>query len=265
MKKLFITTLAILFLLLFFACSEKDEGPAGNNDQPDPPEPAQTANFEFTFPDDTELADYVSEIIVYNDNDVTAYSLDQFVDLDNKDIDEHYLYAFQVFASDGFSARDKGYSDLNWDEFQTGYYLPSINDGRVYFPDESIPSAFNVKEAETISLYRKIDVILAGTTVMFEIGGLTTESVSYNDNDELVTYDGISMPQFISDYITENPENYEYLFIPYDDYGEMVYQWQDIQNAYWIPEKDRVVFLEGQEQYLTNFKYLYSITLSEIQ
>ena len=268
MKKL-LTILMVLFAFLFMVgCSENDDNPTGDDTDAQPPEMAEVADVEFVFP--TDVTAYNVTQIDFEGTQEDAISLDQFIDLDGKEYMDEETYLYQIFSTDedgNFSARNKNYDDLNWQDFIAGYYLPNVDEGKSYFPAfvENQINAYNVKYAHYIRLYRKIDVIMDGETTYFEVNSLTNEPISYTHSDELVETDGVTMTQFISEYVTENPENYEYVFMATDDYTVDPYPWSSMQTAYWVPEKDRVVFIDAEGNEIdTNFKHLYSIELSEI-
>lgn len=262
------TILMVLLVFLFLACSENDDNPTSDNNDAQPPDLSEIADVEFTFPED--LSSFEVTQIDFEGVQEEAISLDQFIDLDNKEISDEETFLYQIFSTDedgNFSARNKNYSDLTWSEFISGYFLPNVDEGKSYFPTfvENGIGAYNVKYAHYIRLYRKIDLILDGQTTYFEVGALSAEPISYTHSEEIVETDGISMIQFVSEYITAHPENYEYVFTATDDYTVDPYSWDTMQSAFWVPEKDRVVFIDAQgNETETNFKHLYSIELSEI-
>jgi hypothetical protein len=258
----------MLVMLMLSACSEKDST-SPNDNNPEPPALAAFADFDMQFLFSDDVTGLETTEILHNGVMETAITLEQFIDFSNKEITENEIYLYQIFSTDvdgNFSARNKGYTDLTWQEFTTGYYLPNVNNGKTYFPafTEQNINAYNVKNAHYIRLYRKIDVKKNGTNVAFEINALPMEEISYISNEDTLTVSATKMIHFISDYITENPEQFEYQFLATDDYVQ-TYSWENLQSAYWVPEKNRVVFIDAEgNQTLTNFKKLYSITLAEI-
>jgi hypothetical protein len=261
--------LGMLLFLLLTACSEKDSTGPDDNDNPNPPELAAFENFdeEFIFPDD--VTGFTTTEIEIDGVMETAITLEQFVNFGEKEIADEETYLYQIFSTDedgNFSARNKDYGDLTWAEFTQGYFLPEVSDGKTYFPNfvEENINAYNVKYAHYLRLFRKVDVVKAGTTTCFEVNGLPMEDISYIYNEEMLTVSATKMVNFISDYVTDKPEEFEYQFLATDDY-EHSYSWENLQSAYWVPEKNRVVFIDAEgNQTLTNFKKLYSITLAEI-
>ena len=180
----------ILFLfiaLIFIGCSEK----TGNTHDKTPPPMANNFDLQFIIPD--TLTEFISETINYNDEEVTAYSLINFIPQDSvniytnqNDFDARILFAIEAVSSDedgNFSPRKKGYPDLPWNQFKTGYYLPDVSK-RLYFPDENIFGVYDVKNAHYLKLYRKVDVVSSDKTVIFETNAFETKLITYFINDE---------------------------------------------------------------------------------
>ncbi|MDD2423922.1 MAG: hypothetical protein PHT37_07440 [Candidatus Cloacimonetes bacterium] len=157
MKKYLVMLVALAMMLSFTACSDKDKT---------------------------------------TDIDILGYSLDQFVTIaaaaaitnptDTENTDYRSLYAYEIVGSDGWSPRSSvnaGY-DLLWNTFKTGYLVPSDN-RRTWFDSETMPSAFRVKNAAQVRLYRQIGV--SGTAEEFvpqELGALTTHTVTNWNGEE---------------------------------------------------------------------------------
>ena len=269
--------LGVIILFTFTAC---DDGPSGNeNENPIPPSFAEVLDIEFTIPDSTELVNYTSEPVDYNDLIVTGYSLDQFVDMDsvNAYIDEdgfdgRKLFAIEIVSSDedgNWTPRDNGYYDLSWDDFMTGYLLPDEK-GRTYFADENIPSGYNVKWAYYLRLYRKIDVVLDANIIIFETGVFTPHEITYTKDEETYTVNAIKLENFISDYVTQDPQNFQYFFTAADgwvnDDSNNIFSWDTIQNGYWLPEQNKAVFLDTNfDTIFKSVKVVEKIDLVEIQ
>ncbi len=271
LAKLFI--MGIIVLITFTACD--DNTIENENEDPNPPSLATVVDIEFTIPDSTGLSNYISEEIDYNGAMVTAYVVDQFVDIDfvNAYIDEdgfdgRELFAVEIVSSDvdgNFSPRIQGYYDLSWDDFITGFLLPTEM-GRIYFPDDNIPTGYNVRWATYLRLYRKFDVVLDANVIIFETGAFETLDVYHQaGNGNFYTDPGFALTGLVSDYVTENPENYEYNFTSPDD-ETAVFTWEDIQSAYWLTTQNKAVFLnEDGTEFYSSFKYLSRIELVEIQ
>ncbi|MCD6177594.1 MAG: hypothetical protein J7K29_07135 [Candidatus Cloacimonetes bacterium] len=269
--------LGVIILFTFIACSD---GPSGNeNENPIPPAFAEVLDIEFTIPDSIELINYTSEQVNYNGLMVTGYSLDQFVDMDsvNAYIDEdefdgRKLFAIEIVSSDedgNWTPRDNGYYDLSWEDFITGYLLPDEK-GRTYFADENIPSGHKVKWAYYLRLYRKINVVLDANIIIFETGAFTPHEITYTKDEETYTVNAIKLENFISDYVTQNPQNFQYLFTAADgwvnDDSNNIFSWDTIQNGYWLPEQNKAVFLDTNfDTIFKSVKIVEKIDLVEIQ
>ena len=262
--------LGTLILLTFASCDENVNG--NDNNAPTPPSFAEIFDIEFTIPDSTELVNYSSEQVDYDGIMVTGYSLDQFVNMDsvNAYIDEdgfdgRKLFAVEIVSSDNYTPRDHEYYDLSWDDYITGFLLPTEL-GKAYFPNDNIPTSYNVKYASYLRLYRKIDVVIDADIIIFETGAFETEDVYHQaGNGTFYTDPGFALTGLVSDYVTENHGNYEYIFTSPDD-ETAVFTWEDIQSAYWLTTQNKAVFLnEDGTEFHSSFKYLNRIELVEIQ
>lgn len=269
--------LGVIILFIFTACDENVN--ENENDDPIPPVFAEVLDIEFTIPDTTELVNYTSEQVDYNGLMVTGFSLDQFVDMDSvnayideDDFDGRKLFAIEIVSSDedgNWTPRDNEYYDLSWDDFITGYVLPSEK-GRTYFANDNIPSGHNVKWAYYLRLYRKIDVVLDADITTFETGAFTTQEITYTKDDETYTVNAIELENFISDFVSEDPQNYEFLFTAADgwvnDDSNNIFDWDSIQNGYWLPEQNKAIFLDANfDTIFKSVKVLEKIDLVEIQ
>ncbi|MBT3755279.1 MAG: hypothetical protein HOK80_04535 [Candidatus Cloacimonetes bacterium] len=270
------TKLLLLGVIILFTFAACDDSPSGNqNDDPIPPSFAEVLDIEFTIPDSTELVNYSSEQVDYNGLMVTGYTLDQFVNMDSvnvyideDDFDGRKLFAFEIVSSDedgNWSPRDNDYYDLSWADFASGYLLPDEK-GRTYFANDNILSGYNVKWAYYIRLYRRMDVTHDGITTIFETGSFETEGINHQaGNGNFYTDPGFAITNFISDFIIQDPEDYEYQFTSvYDE--SIIYSWEDLQSAYWLTTQNKAVFLnEDGTEFLSSFKKLIKIDLVEIQ
>jgi hypothetical protein len=251
---------AFIFVMFAFGCSEKDNTGI-DNDNPTPPELAQIPDLEMAFPDSADLVNFISEDVNYEGVMVTGYNLVQFLDFNRAGVDE-LEYTYEIVADDGYSPRQGGNPDLTFAQFQTGYLLPTEK-FRTYFPDAAIATAYNVKYALKINLYRTIVVVDDdGNEISFQTGAFETEDVYHQaGNGQFYTDPGFSLINLISDYVMENPQNYDFHFTASDDYTA-TYTWDDLQTAWWLPEQNKAVFLnpDGTELY-SSFKYLIRVEL----
>lgn len=261
--KSFISLVVILTGLLFVGCSESDGNitdPTGNEGTL--PELATIPDFIFTVP--TNLTDFDSVEVDYNGESVWGFPLEQFISFEGRGVLKAEKYLYEMVSSDedgNWSPRNQEYTDLNYSQFSTGYLLPTEK-GRTFFPDESIETGYDTKYAQYFKLYHKIDVErLDGTIVSFETGALTSEEITYYDEGESETDTGISFTQFITDYITKTPENFNYEFTADDDFSETK-TWIESETAYWMPEnKERIIFFDSELNKLGSVKYLIKIKL----
>lgn len=261
MKRLtFLSLIIPLFLIFLISCSEKDSTGIGD-DPGTPPELAQEPDLVFAFPDSADLVNFTAVEIDYNGELVTAYSLDQFIDFQRVHVPE-LEYSYEIVAEDGYSPRNGGYPDLSWAQLETGYLLPTEK-FRTYFPGDEIASAYNVKYAQDINLYRTVIVVDSeGSEIVFQTGALETVDVYHQAGDEnFYTDPGFALSNFISDYVTTNPEGYQYHFTASDDYT-VVFSWDDIQNGWWLTTLNKAVFLNADgTEFHSSFKYLIRIEL----
>lgn len=276
MKRILLTAI-VIFILLLNACSETD-GPTGNDNQNEPPALAAVFDLQFTIPDSSELQQFQAEIISYEGSDVTAYNLGQFIPqitvnefLEIDDFDSRKLFSIEIVSSDedgNYSPRSHGYVDLRWDQFSSGYLLPAEK-GRTYFPDPSIETGYNVKEATYLKLYRGIDVNLNDVITTFEIEAIETESITYFKDEDTFTENAFSITELISDFVTEEQASYEYFFLTADEFinddSNNTFDWETLQNSYWLPEKNKAIFLNSEMMTIyKSVKYVQEITLESI-
>jgi len=270
-----LTLLLVLALFMFSGCSEKDStGP--DNPQPEAPALADNFDLEIVLPD--SLEQYDSQDVDYEGVNTTGYSLAQFVGqsevnqyLDVEQFDSRTLFAYEIVSSDddgNWSPRLRGMPDLAWSQFSSGYILPAES-AKAFFPDELIAGTYNVKYATYFRLYRKIDTSLDGTSTTYETGAFPTTEITYIKNDETFVEQGFPLTNLISDYVTDDQENYSYRFVAGDgwenDDTDNIFSWEDLQNGYWLTELDRAVFLnEDTTLKWKSVKYVESIQLAEI-
>lgn len=255
---------AFIIVMFAFGCSEKDSTGNDGND-PTPPALAQTPDLEMAFPDSADLFIFAGEDVVYEGETVTGYNLVQFLDFDRSGVDE-LEYTYEIVSDDGYTPRQGGNPDLSFAQFETGYLLPSEK-FRTFFPDEAIASAYNVKYALQINLYRTVVVVDAdGTEITFQTGAFETETVHHqSSNGSWYDDPGFAMENFISEFVTEEPVDFDYYFTASDEYS-VSFTWEDIQTSWWLPDQNKVVFLNADgTEYHSSFKYLIRIELVEIQ
>lgn len=179
------------------------------------------------------MADYTSEEITVDGVTTKAWKLDQFISKEdaNKflnitdDYDGRKLFAYNTVGSDGWTHRDNNkayFPDLRWDEYITGYLLPKEMDAKVYFPSEDIAKTYDVKNAETVKLYLKLDFKRSdGTIVTVEPKSFTLSDVSYynKDGSDESTDKAIKLVDMLSSYITQDTPN-QYKLYAVDDYDK---------------------------------------------
>jgi hypothetical protein len=252
--------LAVMFAMV--ACSEKDDdntGPNGNTAEP--PALAQVADEVMAVPDSASLVNYTSEVVNYNGEDLTAYSLNEFL-MQTMNDTLALEYTFEIASEDGYTPRQGGNPELTYADFATGYLLPT-NKYRTFFPSDDIFTAYDVKWADHVNLYRTVMVKDADANcVQFQTGAIETVDVYHQaGNGNFYTDPGFLLTQYISEYITESPEEYSYFFTASDDYTK-TYTWAELQTGYWLPEQNKAVFIDENGIELANsFKHLISIEL----
>lgn len=236
------------------------------------------------------LANYTSEDILYDGETIKGYPLLQFVsestvnnhfgdpewDEDSGNtgpVDCRKLFAYRVIASDNWNPYDdKGADDMSWDDFKSGYLLEKIYDAKVYFPSEEIFKMYDVKNAQDINTYRRIDILKdvdgsegGPTAIIFQLSAFSTEELEYWNSKQLevITGKGISIDQLFSEYVIAAADkgNYDYKFILADGFvgdgtgGKLLDNtctWEELQQAYYIFEedgevKDKIIILGPEE------------------
>ncbi|MCD4828370.1 MAG: hypothetical protein K8R90_02930 [Candidatus Cloacimonetes bacterium] len=261
-----ILLLATLFALT--ACSESDSTGGGNG--PAAPVLSDTPDATFEFPE--SLDGYTSEDVNYDDVTMQGYPLAQFFPIEQRDM-EPTEYHYQIVASDDWNPRNSSNTtwDLDWATFETGYLLPDA-DGRTWFPSDDVASAYNVKYADYVNMYRTIMVTGDdGLVTPFELSQYDVKALSYyyhDDDTEMVTYDAFPITNIITEYVTETPVDYSFIFVASDgwvnDDTNNTFTWSDMEKGWWVPEKNRVVFVgnDGYQMYKT-VKSVVGVSLSE--
>jgi hypothetical protein len=245
MKKLLLP--ALLFLFIMFGCSEKDDNTTSPN-TPQPPAMATVADSVFSFPaEDTSFPVDIIQQVTYNGESANAIPLSYFITKSmadqlvesTTDDETRKLFAYQIVASDGFNPRNRGYADMVWDTLNTGYLLPN-NTFRTYFPSDVVPTAFDVKNAATIKMFRAVQVVKAdGSVVLFEMNGLQEyQTANYDSLNEAA----VKLKDFITTYITTTPASYKYELVDNTETYVKEYTWDQIQDGYWLKETKRTIF-----------------------
>jgi len=249
MKKTHLLVLFAILMLLFTACSEKDDKNPTDPTTPivgNPPAMALTADYVFDLPaEGTEYPDSVIVDIEYSGAPTPGIPLTYFITKamtdelvgNNKADDTRSLFAYEPVGSDGISSRKNGDDDIFWSLFKEGYLLPE-NAHRVFFENPPV-NAYNVKYLDKIKLYRAVQVIKPnGDKVLFELNALETQQVAnHNDAQEA----GIELKSFISTFVTETPANYTYEFMASDEFA-VSYTWEQIQDGYWLKDSKTTIF-----------------------
>ena len=259
LKKLLILLIILSMLIVFTACSENDT--TGNDDLPQPPALALIPELVFAVPDSTDLVNFILEQIEFDGEMVDAYSLVQFLNFEREYVPE-LEYTFEIVSEDGYTPREGDNPDLSWTEFETGFLLPTES-FRTYFPSDDIFTAYDVKYATDINLYRTVVVVDAdGVFVTFQTGAIETEDIYHQaGNGNFYTDPGFELAEFISEHVTDSPENYEFYFTAADN-ETAVFSWEDIQAAYWLTTQNKAVFLnEDGTEFHDSFKKLIKIEL----
>ncbi len=115
-----------------------------------------------------------------------------------------------------------------------------------------------------------MDVIIDGNITIFEPGAFTPHEITYTKDDETYTVNAIELENFISDFVSEDPQNYEYFFTAADGWvnndSNNIFDWDTIQTSFWLPEQNKAVFLDADfDTIFKSVKVAESIELVEIQ
>jgi hypothetical protein len=217
--------------------------PVKNDDNNDPaleaiePELSDVYEFEIFFP--TNFDNYEAEEIDYKENKVTAYKLGQFITVDDlrAEIDERNIYAYEIVAYDDYTPRVSMPVDLSWSQFQTGYYMPSEKN-RTYFGEEADERPYNVKGANRVRAYRKIDVIVPDEEVlMYEVSAMVTVENDFTDYPGKI----IPLKHFVTSYVTKTPASFEYRLTGVNGVAQ-TYTWSEIKEGYWYIDGEKTFF-----------------------
>lgn len=197
-------------LLLFVACSEKDDNP-------------------------TDVNVYGYSLDQFITKSVVANSVDSAADT----LELRQLFNYEIVSGDedAWSPRQSvnaGY-DLNWESFRLGYLVPTDNN-RVWFQDPMLPSAFKVRNTATFRLYRTIRVNSGRGTKEIELRGLDVQQVNNWDGTPEAAIKLSDLMQGIAAYDSVS-------IVCYDGYGEgKYYQSAAIQDGYYLLDSERTIF-----------------------
>jgi len=298
-KTFLMMLLAGLVCLSFVSCEDDSDDEVAETVTYDAPDLATTADktIENAFSDLTGKT--TNDNVVHNDGTThTGYCLNQFVskseinelvglDADATE-DARDLFAVNITAGDGYAFRTKSEFDLSWGQFKEGYYLSAHDEVPVTFPSEEISKKFDIKGANKIELFRKLDIKKTdGTTVIVEVRAFAGETINYRnwkDNEDNQDT-GFKLSEVIYDYITTEKSSFNYKistidsFIPEEgseDYlADNTANWETLQNAYLLfPAEEgdeyKIIFLNEDDnttdttyptQKYKNLKYPQTIEL----
>ena len=257
--------------LMLVACSEKgknpiptpgDDFPPTLSNKPDETIPFPPRNYQF----DENLVVVLPEVNFSASNrqtDVKAVGLDFFflsamgqseigtTTQKSMSVDEAKMFTYRIVASDGWNPwKDRQAKDLYWDGYKEGFLtlyddIQDRNHFRTYFHDLSAESvySYNVQSAHELQLYRTITVVkLDGEEVMFQVNILDHQEIENPQNtnsDDLE--ESFKMMDLITRYITNTPEQYEYVVTSNDGFISIL-TWQHIQGAWYSRVVDRVFY-----------------------
>ncbi len=247
------TFILLCCVLLFFGCSDDDK----KNNTASLGMPAISEIPEHIIEIPADLSNYTAVDVDYNGDMVDGYSLSQFITVNPPE-----LFCYHLVSNDddgNWSPRSKDLADMNWEDFQTGYLLPSKSN-RTYFPSDEIETTYNVKFMGYIKLYRAIDVFRQGTLIRIYKNSLDFETLTYNGTE---TAEAVKLSTFISEFVTVNAEGFNYI-LDFADRSEATMNWSELQNSYIIEDSEVVLKLDNNNISLEQYSNLRTITLSEI-
>jgi hypothetical protein len=198
---------------------------------------------------------------------VNAISLDQFID---KSITDAYigdgrnetrrLFAYHIVSGeDGRTPRASSLRDLFWDEFAAGYLVPSDR-FRPYFAGyrEQSKAGYFINFVGEIELFRTMIVVNpTGGEILFYVNTLPVVKAE-NFAGELV--DAIQLTEFVTTFITKEPELYTYVIYAADNAFSSIFTWSDMENGHLIIDEDRT-FVRGQTSGAFRVRNPYKIAL----
>jgi len=202
--------LATITLMMFTACSDDDNN---NNVEPE-------TYYGYTL-DQFVPMEAISDLIVHNEGDT---------------LDWRELFYFWPTATD-FSPRMHGYDDLDWQDFQQGYYIPE-NNNKVVFPQFAALNigAYNVKNMDKVYVSRGVRSIINDTlSVVFELNAMTTEM---RDNYDGEMEAAIPLTSFMPEHVTAMDS---VSFIAIDGYTK-TYTPAQFKDGYWLVDTQKTIF-----------------------
>ena len=207
--------------------------------------------------------------------------------------DARDLYSVVIRSNkDSFSNRTKFVgqglynNDLGWDQFIQGYVLDLNYSGKSFFPASlGLANMYNNKYAYDIYMFRKINVKrpdAAGSLAAFETQATTD---SYVDDTAFTTATGltttkftvttmsfgaytdvkvIALDQFLTDYVTDTPDAYTYKIVAVDGFSRNGWTYANMQQAYYLPDYDFIVQVDGSNNIVSGTKINYPIRIEVI-
>jgi len=150
-------------------------------------------------------------------------------------------YAYRIFGSDGYYPAMKGISDNVWAELQKGYL--KLNDRGVVFDSSlHLSRKYNVSDAASLELLRKVDTIIKGESDpgFCLVSGMNL--ATYVDSADNF-YDGrtaIKLADFVET-VTSTPEDFTYRLISANG-SEKSFSWSEVQIGWWLVDLDVTKF-----------------------
>jgi len=250
-KYVFIFILMAVFM--FTACSEKNGKGGGDTHLPpslsnDPDETILFPAQDYEFDDDWVVVLPIVNFSATNtQTDVEAVPLSYFVLLNESPIfSEDYakMFTYRIVSSDGWDPWSMRQAiDLYWDTLMNGF-LTLIDPYRTYFHELSQNSvyAYNVQSANKLQVYRTIMVVKPdGTEVMFQVNILDHVEQNNPQNTADILELSFKMTDLITKYITESPQDYEFLIAAADGFTTIL-GWEHIQGAWYSRMLERVFY-----------------------
>lgn len=202
--------------------------------------------------------------------------------------DPRELYSVVTVSNDAkpfdnrtmFTKKGTFNTDLRWDQFVQCYLLDLNYDAKIYFP-ESVGlgiKMYNIKYAYDIYMFRKIDVKRpdsAGSMVTFEVAATTDSFIDDTKYTEVTATDttaglqatkftvttvsfgsytdakAISLDQFITTYVTDDPSGYTYTILALDGTSKSGWTYDNIKNSFYLTEYDFVCQVDSTNDTMT--------------
>jgi hypothetical protein len=179
-----------------------------------------------------QLSEFVDTTLIppYRDKSGNAY-------------DSRTLFAYQIVASDGYSASaTKGYPDNIWSHMQLGHILTTTR--QVVFPDDKIDlaGAYNVKNTLHIYVHRKLDLAKPDSTTFIELRSVDTTQIANSDG---VLENAIPLKDIVL-LSVDSAQNYSYNLRTLDDFGPSTnLTWDQFQTGYWLLTSGKTRFTDS--------------------